>query len=102
MSEFIPVGAAGGHSGGKGGGNSLSLQPCQDHRGLRGQWGAFFFKIYLFYLFIFGCIGSSLGCAGFSLRWLLLLQSTGCRHADFSSCGSLALERGLGSCGERA
>ena len=49
-----------------------------------------------FYLFIFGCAGSSLlllelslvaesggypwlRCAGFSLRWLLLLQSTGSR-----------------------
>ena len=34
----------------------------------------FFFKIYLFYLFIFGCIGSSLRCAGFSLRWLLVAE----------------------------
>ena len=33
---------------------------------------------------------SSLLCAGFSLRWLLLLQSTGCRHADFSSCSAWA------------
>ena len=32
-----------------------------------------------------GC--SSLHCAGFSLRWLLLLQSTGSRHTGFSSCG---------------
>ena len=31
---------------------------------------------------------SSLWCAGFSLRWLLLLQSTGSRHAGFSSCGT--------------
>ena len=31
-----------------------------------------------------GC--SSLRCAGFSLRWLLLLQSMGSRHAGFSSC----------------
>ena len=23
-----------------------------------------------------------------SLRWLLLLRSMGCRHADFSSCGT--------------
>ena len=54
-------------------------------------------------LFIFGCIGSLLlcagfslvaasggysllRCAGFSLRWLLL-WSTGSRHAGFSSCG---------------
>ena len=31
---------------------------------------------------------SSLQCAGFSLRWLLLLQSAGSRHAGFSSCGT--------------
>ena len=30
---------------------------------------------------------SSLRCVGFSLRWLLLLRSTGSRHAGFSSCG---------------
>ena len=40
---------------------------------------------------------SSLQCTGFSLRWLLLLQSAG-----FSSCGSRALERRLSSCGARA
>ena len=33
---------------------------------------------------------SSLRCAGFSLRWLLLLQSTGSRHAGFSSRGTWA------------
>ena len=31
---------------------------------------------------------SSLQCAGFSLRWLLLLRSTGSRRTGFSSCGS--------------
>ena len=31
---------------------------------------------------------SSLWHLGFSLRWLLLLQSTGSRHAGFSSCGT--------------
>ena len=31
---------------------------------------------------------SSLQCVGFSLWWLLLLQSMGSRHAGFSSCGS--------------
>ena len=58
-------------------------------------------------LFIFGCVGSSLlcagfslvvasggysllRCAGFSLRWLLLLWSTGSRHTGFSSCGAWA------------
>ena len=33
---------------------------------------------------------SSLWCAGFSLRWLHLLRSTGCRRAGFSSCGEQA------------
>ena len=67
-------------------------------------------------LFIFGCVGSSLlhagflwlrragatlllRCADFSLLWLLLLRSTGSRHAGFSSCGLRALEHRLGRCG---
>ena len=33
---------------------------------------------------------SRLRCAGFSLRWLLLLQSTGSRRVGFSSCGAWA------------
>ena len=33
---------------------------------------------------------SSLQCTGFSLRWLLLLWSTGSRHVCFSSCGTRA------------
>ena len=33
---------------------------------------------------------SSLRCKGFSLQWLLLLQSTGFRSAGFSSCGTRA------------
>ena len=33
---------------------------------------------------------SSLWCAGFSLQWLLLLQSTGSRCAGISSCGTRA------------
>ena len=52
---------------------------------------------------------SSLRCAGFSLRWLLLLRSMGSRHAasvvvarGLSSCGSQALEHRLSSCGARA
>ena len=77
----------------------------------------FFFKL-INYLFIFGCVGSSLlrmgflqlwragailccGAAGFSLRWLLLLQSTGSRRTRFSSCVLRALERRLSSCGPR-
>ena len=83
----------------------------------------FFFLIYyLFYLSILGCLAVlglrccvrafsscgereilSLWCTGFSLWWLLLLWSTGCRCAGFiSSCGSWALERRLSSCGARA
>ena len=75
-----------------------------------------FLKFYLFiYLFIFGCVGflllytgflvaasggySSLQCAGFSLRWLLLLQSTGSRRVGFSSCGTQAIGCRLSSCG---
>ena len=68
----------------------------------------FIYFIILFYLFIvFGCVGSSLlragfflveasgaysllRCAGFSLQWPLLFQSTGPRHAGFSSCGTRA------------
>ena len=45
---------------------------------------------------------SLLRCAGFSLRWLLLLRSTGSRHVGFSSCGSRALEHRLSSCGTQA
>ena len=33
---------------------------------------------------------SSLWCVGFSSQWLLLLRSTGSRHAGFSSCGAWA------------
>ena len=46
--------------------------------------------------------GYSLLCTGFSLQWLLLLWSTGSRHAGFSSCGSRALERRVSSCGAQA
>ena len=73
-----------------------------------------FLKIYLFYFYFWlhwvfvAARGlslvtasggySSLRCVGFSLRWLLLLRSTGSRHAGFSSCGSRALEHRLSSC----
>ena len=67
----------------------------------------FFVNLFIYLYFIFGCIGSSLlctgfslaaasggysslRCAGFSLRWLLLLRSTGSRRAGFSSCGARA------------
>ena len=69
---------------------------------------AIFFLINLFYLFFFfwlrwvfaavrglslvdaSGVYSSLWCAGFSLRWLLLLWSTGSRGTGFSSCGTWA------------
>ena len=44
---------------------------------------------------------SLLQCVGFLLWWLLLLRSTGSRHADFSSCGSRTLEPRLSTCGIR-
>ena len=84
------------------------------------QFPLFYFIFNKFiYLFIFGCVGSSLlrlglsqvaasggrsllRCGVFSLRWLLLLQSTGSQCTGFRSCGSLALERRLSSCGARA
>ena len=61
-----------------------------------------FVFVFLINLFIFDCIGSLLVRADFSLRWLILLRSTGSRRAGFSSCGLWALERRLSSCGARA
>ena len=62
--------------------------------------------IYLFLprLGLHCCSGFSLVAVngGFSLRWLLLLQSTGSRHTGFSSCGSWALEHRINSCGQDA
>ena len=94
-----------------------SLEKClfrsYDHF-LIGLFVSLFFKAleYLFFklinLFIIFCLGwvfiaghglslvaasggySSLQCTGFSLQWLLLLQSTGSRHAGFNSCGMRA------------
>ena len=45
---------------------------------------------------------SSLPCAGFSLRWLLLLRSMGSRHAGFSSCGMQAQQLWLAGCRAQA
>ena len=45
---------------------------------------------------------SSLQCTGFSLQWLLSLQSTGSRAHGLSTCGSQVLEHRLSSCGTRA
>ena len=41
------------------------------------------------------------GCAGFSMRWFLLLRSRGPGHR-LGSCDSQALERRLGSCDSQA
>ena len=66
------------------------------------EWGwdgpAIFLKIYLFsiyfrlhWVFVAARGGySSLWCVGFSLQWLLLLQSMGSRCASFNSCGMWA------------
>ena len=45
---------------------------------------------------------SLLQCMGFSLRWLLLLESTGSRFTGFTSCSTQALEYKLSSCGTQA
>ena len=73
---------------------------------LRWLLSLYFFKINLFILFIyfwlrwvfvaacgFSLVAFSAGysplwCADFSLRWLLLLRSTGSRCTGFSSCGT--------------
>ena len=76
---------------------------CSINRGRGRLFFSFFNKfIYLFWLcWVFVATHrlslvaasggySSLRCAGFSLRWLLLLWSMGSRHVGFSSCGSWA------------
>ena len=45
---------------------------------------------------------SSQWCTGFSLQWLLLLWSTGSRHAGFSSCGAWAQQLWLAGSREQA
>ena len=45
---------------------------------------------------------SSLQRVGFLLPWLLLLQSTGCRHKSFSSCGMQAQQLWLTGCRAQA
>ena len=78
----------------------------------------FFFNYFILFIYFWLCwvfvathglslVAASGGCSslwsvGFSLWWLLLLQSTGSRRRGFSSCGTWALERRLSSCGARA
>ena len=80
-----------------------SFQSQQDFCRYGQNYSKNFFSVCLFYfiflifiyLFIYGCIGSSLlhagflqlWCTCFSLRWLLLLWSMGSRCEGFSSCG---------------
>ena len=71
-----------------------------------------FYFIYLLFLAALGlccCVWAFSSCGEqgllFLLRWLLLLQSAGSRHAGFSSCGtwaSVVVARRLSSCGSRA
>ena len=90
-------------------GRCLSLSPCCQHPN-RFEFLLLFLHVnsILIYLFIYlwlcwvfvavrglslvAASGgySSLRCAGFPLRWFLLLQSTGSRRAGFSSFGSRA------------
>ena len=75
--------------------------------GLGSILSLFIFYFYEFILFIYFWLPGSLGCTwafsscsergysllrctGFSLRWLLLLQTTGSRCTGFSSCGTQA------------
>ena len=59
---------------------------------------AFFFFFWLCWVFVdrgLSLVAASSGYsswqhAGFSVWWLLLLQSTGSRHVGFSSCGTWA------------
>ena len=53
--------------------------------------GLFFFLIYILFL---AALGLHCGARGFSLRWLLLLWSTGSRCQ-----ASVGVARGLSSCG---
>ena len=50
-----------------------------------------------FSLFVASGGYSLLQCVGFSLRWLLLLWSTGSRHTGFSSCGTRSQQLWFGS-----
>ena len=74
----------------------------------------FFFNVFIFWLrWVFVAVHglslvavsggySSLRYTGFSLHWLLLLQSTGSRRLGFRSCGAWALDCRLSSCGAQA
>ena len=79
-----------------------------------GSWNANFFLNKFIYLFIFGCTGSLLLCAGFLQLWragaTLCCGARASHFSGFSCCGARALgvrasvvaARGLNSCGSRA
>ena len=76
-----------------------SFLVCIDPRNVSWTHFFFFFFFWLCCVFVAVCglslvVASGgyslLRCAGFSLRRLLLLRSTGSRHAGFSSCGTWA------------
>ena len=91
----------------------ISLLICFAEVGCHAHlFSLFFFNLFLAVLGLRCCSGFSLvvasggysllRCAGFSLRWLLLLWSMGSKQVGFSSCGSWSLERRLSSNGTRA
>ena len=57
-----------------------------------------FYVLYWVFIAVLRVYSSS-WCAGFSLQWLLLLLSMGCRCSGFSSCSLQGLELLLSSCG---
>ena len=69
-----------------------------------------FLNVFVYYYYFWLCHvfvtahGFSLATVsgGFSLCWLLLLQSMGSRHMGFSRCGTWAVECRLSDCGTRA
>ena len=81
---------------------------CMDRKEDHCYFSIFFsFKNFFTYLFIFGCVGSSLllhglslvvasggysllRCAGFSLQWLLLLWTADSTDMSFNCCGMQA------------
>ena len=87
----------------------VQVQPRATDKGL----SFFFFWLHWVFVATHGLslvlasrVYSTLWCAGFSMQWLLLLQSitlgawaSAVAARGLSSCDSRALEQGLGSCG---
>ena len=62
----------------------------RDPRNWTGKEGHIFFFLFNYFIWLCWIFISPLQGSDFSLRWLLLLQSTGSRCMDFRSCGSRA------------